>query len=249
MKRQEIKNHRLLWGGLLILFGGMFFMELYVNIAPWLWTVVIGGSSMLIFRAYARKSRLSVLMIPIFVVASSFLFVMLLTLDLLPREWGLIFILTIIALSFLAVYFQNRHHWWALIPAYVLICVVGLIFFEGWLLVEELIAPYIMFTSGLPFFVVYFYDTSNWWALIPGGIMVGIGLIVLMSSTLASLILPLILVGSGLWLLLWRWVKPRATIDFTPQEKITIISDAPFDFDIESLKKSEKKGLGTTGKG
>jgi threonine/homoserine/homoserine lactone efflux protein len=59
---------------------------------------------------------------------------------------------------------------------------VGLI---GLGVLDDLLIPtYVMFAIAIPFFVVYARDTKQWWALIPGGIMVVIGLSFLVAEAM-----------------------------------------------------------------
>ncbi|NDJ55174.1 MAG: hypothetical protein GYB68_19050 [Chloroflexi bacterium] len=99
--------------------------------------------------------------------------------------------------GFLAVYGRSESNWWALIPAYVLAAIVGLLALD--MIFPTLTAPYVQFAIALPFFYVYLRNRSNWWALIPGGIMalIGIGLLI---DSLAWLF-PIALIGVGVFLL------------------------------------------------
>ncbi len=85
--------------------------------------------------------------------------------------WGTILIFG--GLGFLIFYFRNKIHWWALIPGFVLVDV-------GILTLLEELAPEFADTFGgtflfvglaLSFFAVYAVSPSNWWAIIPGGVM------------------------------------------------------------------------------
>jgi hypothetical protein len=88
-------------------------------------------------------------------------------------------LLLIGGLSFLGLYISNREHWWAIIPGIILLGlglssglsalfprlfeVIGGGFFLGWI--------------GLAFFVVYIANRTNWWAIIPGGVLLTLSVV------------------------------------------------------------------------
>jgi hypothetical protein len=84
-------------------------------------------------------------------------------------EWVGALFLFLIALSFLAVYLNNRTRTWALLVAYI-VAVLG---------IAPLMAiggrdaayygPIFLFAVALPFFILYFRSAQNWWAIIPAG--------------------------------------------------------------------------------
>jgi hypothetical protein len=77
-------------------------------------------------------------------------------------------------LVFLAVYLLDRDNWWALIPGFVLIG-LGIIFFMGQNLesmAEELGGAVFLGLLGLAFLLIYITHRENWWAIIPGGVLV-----------------------------------------------------------------------------
>jgi hypothetical protein len=89
--------------------------------------------------------------------------------------WSALFLVG--GLSFLALYFSNREHWWALIPGFILL---GL----GLSSVLEELSPAIsgavgggifLGSIGLAFFAIYLFHRENWWAIIPGGVLLTLG--------------------------------------------------------------------------
>lgn len=109
------------------------------------------------------------------------------------------FIMFAIAFPFFYVYVRNRENWWALIPAYVMSSIGGLIAFAS-IMPGFLVAPYIMFSIALPFFYVYLRDREHWWALIPAGIMSLIGVGLLLGSSI-QYVVPAMLILLGIYLL------------------------------------------------
>jgi hypothetical protein len=76
-------------------------------------------------------------------------------------------------LIFLLVFIADRKNWWALIPGFVLIA-IGIIVFMGQNLesqMERLSGAVFLGFLGLAFFLIYITHTHNWWAIIPGGVL------------------------------------------------------------------------------
>lgn len=76
-------------------------------------------------------------------------------------------------LLFLVVFITNTDEWWALIPGFILIG-IGINTFMGqwWGLLDGRISVAIFLGFvGLPFFLIYIFHQSHWWAIIPGGVL------------------------------------------------------------------------------
>jgi TM2 domain-containing membrane protein YozV len=111
------------------------------------------------------------------------------------------FVLVSIGLPFLVVYLLDRTRWWALIPAYAMFSISVIIPLSELGVDEMLIPAYVMFAIAVPFLFVYLRDRTNWWALIPGGIMTLIGAIMLLSVQLVEYLLPIAIILAGVWIL------------------------------------------------
>lgn len=88
--------------------------------------------------------------------------------------WGLLIsvLFIVVGLAFLVALFQSRANWWAAIPGCSLIGI-------GAVIGTSLLFPALSDVSGLlvlggigvGFWIVYFLNHKNWWAIIPGGVM------------------------------------------------------------------------------
>ena len=106
----------------------------------------------------------------------------------------------------------DRSRWWALVPAYSLLAIGGMIGLIGAGVLDDLLVPaYIMFAVAIPFFVVYARNTRLWWALIPGGITGIIGLAFLMADSAVQYIGPVALIVAGAWVLVRQFTRKEPT--------------------------------------
>jgi hypothetical protein len=88
--------------------------------------------------------------------------------------------------AFLAVFWRDRAHWWALIPGFVLLSIGTLIglnafvpsFNEAWG------GALVLGGISLSFWMIYLTDRARWWAVIPGGVLLSVAAIVLLSAQL-----------------------------------------------------------------
>ncbi len=106
-----------------------------------------------------------------------------------------------IGATFFFVYLTDqRRHWWALIPTYIMWAITGIVVLSDWLGVGgNLMGSYVMFAIGFPFLYIYFRNREQWWALIPGGIMAAIAVGLLVNSILPAI--PVLMIIGGIYLL------------------------------------------------
>jgi hypothetical protein len=112
----------------------------------------------------------------------AFLTLVLFAVDNVPGEWigsGLFFILVVV---FFLVYLSRRAMW-AVIVAYVMF-VLGFMPLMAMTSRPELAGIIMFFAIGLPFLFVYFRSPERWWAIIPAGILLTMGIVT------ASVLLP-----------------------------------------------------------
>jgi hypothetical protein len=88
--------------------------------------------------------------------------------------------------AFLVVFWRDRAHWWALIPGFVLLSIGTLIglneyapsFDEAWG------GALVLGGISLSFWMIYLTDRARWWAVIPGGVLLSVTTLVILSAQL-----------------------------------------------------------------
>lgn len=93
-------------------------------------------------------------------------------------EWiGSLFLFGI-ALSFFVVYLNNRTHQWALLVAYIMfvLSIAPAMASFGGDTAAYFGSIFLLAVAG-PFFIIYFRDEMNWWAIIPAGVMTTLAVI------------------------------------------------------------------------
>lgn len=90
--------------------------------------------------------------------------------------WGVFWAVMFLAggLAFLGFFMERPANWWALIPGFTLLSL-------GILIILDTVAPWVgrswggsIFLGGigLSFWLIFLVDRKNWWAIIPGGVLV-----------------------------------------------------------------------------
>jgi hypothetical protein len=114
---------------------------------------------------------------------------------------------------FYGMYRSQEDRRWALIPAYTLWAIAGVI---GLSLLEDLglidgllIGSYVLFAIAAPFLYLYLRDKKRWWALIPAGLLGLTAMGLLIGATVHMV--PVVLIALGVYLLARHfWGKARA---------------------------------------
>jgi hypothetical protein len=175
----------LLWGLILIGAGSLFLAQnlgLIPEIAPSVWVWVFAILSLLFFASYFVNGLDQwPWLVPACVFAGLALTILLAyngasgTLIALPVLGG-------VALPFLAAFIIDpRRNWWALIPAWVMVCIIAVVYLSE-RLPGSVVAAFLFFAIGLPFLVVFLVNRRNWWALIPAFVLGAVGVVVLLGS-------------------------------------------------------------------
>jgi len=201
-------NQNLVWGGLLILLGVLSLMGSFVSFGPWVWVAVLAAAGLGVYVLYARERTEKWMMIPSYVLLVIAGLLALITLNILRDEAIATYVLWAVGAPFLYVFLQDKTNWGFLIPAYVLFAVGLMVGLIGLRILDDLLIPaYVMFAIALPFFYTYFRDTTQWWPLIPGGIMGVIGLSFLIAESAVQYIVPIALIIAGIWVLARQYLS------------------------------------------
>lgn len=119
-------------------------------------------------------------------------------------EFGSLFMSLLFGLGgviFLSVFASSRENWWAIIPGLTLLSlalIIGLDYFapevsDNWS------GSIIMFGIGSSFVAIYLIDHQNWWAIIPGGVLLSIGIIIGLEQYVSETVfIGLFFLGIGL---------------------------------------------------
>jgi hypothetical protein len=98
--------------------------------------------------------------------------------------WSAAFILG--GLFFLGVFLNNRQNWWALIPGMTLLSIGVLIGLDSLApgLTEFLGGGIVLGGIALAFILVYIINPRNWWAIIPGGVLLTLALVAVLTPVM-----------------------------------------------------------------
>ncbi len=193
--------------------GLLALVELNVLRDQFLPTYVLSAIAIPFIVVYLRDRAQWWALIPAYVLLAVAAMILLSEAALLRDAFQAPFVLTAIALPFLAVYLRNRAQWWSLIPAYVLLSIGIMILLEELGVLGDFLVPaYVMFIIAIPFFVVYIRNPKQWWPLIPGGIMAAIGLSFLMVEAF-QYVFPAVVILVGFWILIRSFTRKEAMGD------------------------------------
>jgi hypothetical protein len=92
-------------------------------------------------------------------------------------------------LLFISVYLGNRQMWWGLIPGITLLGIASLVFLDTFAAGFTNVwgGSIVLGSIALAFVFVYLADRSNWWAVIPGGVMLTLALVAGLDSLMGGM--------------------------------------------------------------
>ncbi|GIV76006.1 hypothetical protein FKZ61_018300 [Litorilinea aerophila] len=235
----DYRLNALFWSIGLILAGVillLFNLQLLAAYEPTVQYVLAGGLALggLGFMASHLSTRENWWrLIPGWTLLALALMVYLSTLEGIRRPVTAAFLFLGLALAFGHIYLLNRReHWWAIIPGGFMLVVSAVIALSAYVSRAETLGTVLFVGMGLVFFALYLLSerTRQWWALIPGSILVLFGFFVFTldggSENVAARWWPalLIIVGAGIgWHTLrrGRTRRERLTVHTAPRSPRT----------------------------
>lgn len=183
-----------IWAVVLIL-GGAFLLGqnlgLLGELSASVWSVALAGLGVLFLLNFVTAAEQWWSLIPGCILLGLGIAIFVLERGSAPGELGGGLILFSIGLPFLLIYVTQaargrKDFWWALIPGGILTVLAGVVVLSlrapG-----EIVGALVLWGIALPFLVVYLSNRrEHWWALIPGGVMLMVGLMPLLALVTGS---------------------------------------------------------------
>ena len=225
MLSRAAKRIRVL-GGVLILTGVLLLLSQFVELSPWVWAGFLMGAGLGALGQYLADRSYGLMLLAAYVLWAIAGLIALVPQGYLRDGAIACYVLLAVALPFLAIHVRNRARWWALIPAYALVVIAGVVgLAQSGLFGDDLVSAFVALAIAIPFFVIYARDRRQWWALIPGVVLAAIGLSIgswlpwhaVRSSFIAgyavdyAAALVLLVVGA--------WILVRATVGREPSRE------------------------------
>ena len=198
---------RYIWGGLLILAGILFMLQEFQILGSafeLLWVLLMGAGAGVFLWVYLTRVDQWWAIIPGLALLGLTLVGLEDVFNLLPgTDWTGAVFLGCLGLAFWLVYIRRPEQWWAIIPGGVL---MTLALVSG---LDDLIGQteVVFFLGlGLTFFLVALLPGSvqnTKWALIPGGILTVLGLVLITQiNNVMNILFPVVLVAFGVFILI-----------------------------------------------
>ena len=189
-------------GILLVLLGGLFLLQNFGflgGLGAFIWAVLFGFGGLAFLVVFLANRENWWALIPGFTLLGLAGTMVLGELNTAGGATGGFFLASI-GFAFLVIYLIRREHWWAIIPAGVLLTLAVIATLSS-TLPGETAGSLLFFGLATTFGALYLVPTPldrPTWALIPAGIMAIIGLLLLISGgTMSGLIVPIALIAFG----------------------------------------------------
>jgi hypothetical protein len=161
---------------LAILIGVLLLVNLFVELSPQVWAAFLAVAGVGAFGFYLADRSNGLILLAAYVLGATAGLVAFIPSGFLRDEAIAAYVLLAMALPLLGAFARDMARWWALILAYPLLVIVGVIGLAGSkLLADDLISAYVVVAMAIPFFVTYMQNHTRRWALIVGGILGVIG--------------------------------------------------------------------------
>lgn len=203
-------------GGILLLFNNLGWADFLGPILSILWAGLFLVGAFLFLTAYLRNRAQWWMLIPAGALAALGATILFSLIGFLDQFAGAVF-LGGMGATFLLVYMLHQENWWALIPAGVLLLLAMVVILGELPFIPSrwsgaLQGSIFLGGLGLGFLGVYLFRREHWWALIPGGVLLVLGTLPIVSEVhWASDWIPLIFFGGigGVFLLLYGATQMR----------------------------------------
>ena len=98
---------------------------------------------------------------------------------LIPDAWDLIWaaMFGVAGVVFLLAFISERGQWWPLIPGFALLSLGVLIFFDTIIPGASWTGAIFLGGIGAAFWLVFLMNRDNWWAVIPGGVLITLAIV------------------------------------------------------------------------
>jgi hypothetical protein len=203
---------RLVWGGILILAGVLFFLQelnILGNAFQFLWLLIMAaGSAVFLWIYFSRKDQWWAI-IPGLVLLGLAVSTLDWLLNILPgSDWTGAVFLGCIGLAFWFVYLRRQDQWWAVIPGGVMLTLAAVTALDNFINWSEVVFFLGLATTFLLVAVLPNTGQDTRWAFIPAAILGIIGLTIFAPiKNLMFYLWPVLLIALGVYILVRNWNK------------------------------------------
>jgi hypothetical protein len=176
MSSRAIKQS-LMWGSILLLAAALFLVNRFVELSPWAWAAFLAAAGAAALGLHLADRSDGWTLLAGYTLCAIAGLIALVPTNLLRDEAIAGYVLLAIALPCVGAFLRDRARWWALIPAYLLVAIVGVIALAEWgQFGDDVISTYVLSIVTLPFLVLYLWGRKQRWSPFPAAIVALIGL-------------------------------------------------------------------------